>query len=129
MTGRGGPANWPAHPPRDRVEAYRRAAVRPPVAVQVERISTDIAALAALTAQGSPLARGAALALAHGALKLAVTPVVDAGDRQRRAEVLRGTALPALVDAGLGHAVGLVEAALAHDGDPAVQARGVERPQ
>ena len=116
-------------PPADRVEAYRRVCTRPPVGVQVAQLSVDLAALSALTAQNSPLIRGAALALAHGALKLAVTPVADADDRDRRSEILRESVLPALLGAGLGHTLGLVDAALAHDGDPARLGRRVETRQ
>ncbi len=116
-------------PPADRVEAYRRACTRPPVGLQVAQLSADLAALSALTARNSPLARGAALAVAHGALKLAVTPVADADDRDRRSAVLRESVLPALLGVGLGHTLGLVDAALAHDGDPARLGRGVETRQ
>ena len=115
--------------PADRVEAYSRVCTRPPVGVQVAQLSADLVALSALTARNSPLARGAALALAHSALKLAVTPVADSDDRGRRSEVLRESALPALLAVGLGHTLGLVDAALAHDGDPARLSRGVETRQ
>lgn len=118
-----------AHPSREQVEVYRRTAARPPVAVQVAQISTDLKNLSTLTGQHSPLARGAALALAHGALKLAVTPVVDVGDRRRRSKVLRDEVMPVLVGGGLEHVVGLVEAALAHDGDPGRLGRSVETKQ
>lgn len=118
-----------ARPSPEQVEVYRRAAARPPVAVQVAQISTDLLNLSILRPQDIPLARGAALALAHGALKLAVTLVVDAGDRRRRSEVLRDEVMPVLVGGGLEHVVGLVEAALAHDGDPGRLGRGVETKQ
>ena len=129
MTGWDGSDGRSNAPPGDRVETYRQACTRAPVGVQVAQLSADLAALSALTARNSPLARGAALALAHGALKLAVTPVADADDRDRRSEILRESVLPALLGAGLGHTLGLVDAALAHDGNPARLGRGVETKQ
>ncbi len=129
MTAWDAPGKRPAYPPMDRVKAYGRACTRPPLGVQVAQLSADLAALSALTARNSPRARGAALAVAHGALKLAVTPVADADDRDRRSAVLRESVLPALLGVGLGHTLGLVDAVLAHDGDPARLGRGVETRQ
>lgn len=111
----------------DRSAAYLRSAVRSPVRAQVERLSIDIANLSALAVRGdADIARGASLAVAHAVLKLAVTPVVDADDRRHRSDVLRGVVGPALVRAGLGHVVALVEVALALEGDPAALSCGVE---
>ena len=110
----------------DRIAAYRRSAARPPVRVQVARLCVDLANLSALAAGGdADVARGAALAVAHAALQLAVTPVVSADDRRHRSDVLRGVVAAALVRAGLGHVMALVEAALATSGDPAGLGRGV----
>lgn len=104
----------------ERVVAYRRAAARPPAQAQIERMMADLTNLSVLSSRQDLVgARGAALALAHTALTLAVTPLSDAGERHRRADILRGTVVPALRPAGLGHVGVLFEAALAHDGDPA----------
>ena len=96
-------------PLMDRCAAYRRSAARPSVRVQVRCLSIDLANLSWLAArEDADIARGAALAVAHAALKLAVTPVVDAHDRRQRSDVLRAVVGPALVRAGLGHVVTLV---------------------
>lgn len=114
--------------PRRRVAAYRRAAVRRPLAAGVDRLVADLDNLRALAASGSPHARGAGLAAAHGALALAVSPATTEGERLRRRDILdRATA--ELARADLGHVAALVAAALAHDVGPAGLARGVERPQ
>ena len=107
---------------------YRRDAVQASVRVQVERLKADLRAHLRLSDIGDPRARGAALAAAHATLVLASSAVVAETDRHLRRAAL-DAALPFLVQAGQGHLVGLVKAALAHDGDPALQARGVERPQ
>ena len=113
-----------------RITAYRRAAAGQPLRVQVERTLTDIANLSTLSArQDLAGARGAALALAHTALVLAVTSVNDGEDRRRRATMLRGAVLPVLDFAGFGHLGALIEAALAHEGDPAGKVAGVETVQ
>lgn len=113
-----------------RVAAYRRAAARPSVRAQVERTLTIIANLSVLSSgQDLAGARGAALALAYEALVLAVTPANGEDDRRRRATTLRGTVLPVLGSAGLGHLGALIEVALAHEGDPARKAAGVETKQ
>lgn len=101
---------------------------RAPIADQVGRLAADLAVLPALRRAGDPRGRGAALAVAHGALILAVTPALTEGDRRRRDEALVAV-FPALAGAGLGHIEPLVRAALAVGADPASVARGVERPQ
>ena len=114
----------------ERVKAYRRAAARAPVRAQISQIMTDVANLSVLSSrQDLEGARGMALALAHGALALAVTPASGEDDRRHRGKVLRGTVLPVLASAGLGHVEVLVEVALAHEGDPARKAKGVETKQ
>ena len=112
----------------EKAAAYRRAAAQVPVSVQIERLDADLDAHLRLVEVGDPRARGAALAAAHMVLVLASRPVVVEADCHLRRSAL-DAALPALARAGLGHLAKLVEAALAHDGDPALQARGVERPQ
>ena len=113
---------------REKAAVYRRTATQTPVRAQVERLEADLDAHLRLIAVDGPHAHGAALAGAHAALVLASSAVVTEGDRHLRRAAL-DTALPVLVRSGLGHLVKLVAAALAHDGDPALQARGVERPQ
>ena len=113
---------------REKAAAYRRDALQVSVKVQVERLAADLRAHLHLTEVDDPRARGAALAAAYAALVLASRTVAMKADRHLRRTAL-DTALPVLVRAGLDHLVELVEAALAHDGDPALQARGVERPQ
>ena len=113
-----------------RITAYRRAAAGQPLRAQVERTLIDIANLSTLSSrQDLAGARGAALALAHTALVLAVTPVNDGEGRRRRATMLCGAVLPVLGSAGLGHLGALIEAALAHEGDPAGKVTGVETEQ
>ena len=121
-TGRGPPVS------REKLAAYRQAAVQPSVRAQVERLDVDLEAHLLWMEAGDARARGAALAAGHATLVLASRAVVAEADRQLRRAAL-DAALPLLVQAGLGHLAGLVKAALAHDDDPAVQARGVERPQ
>ena len=112
----------------EKAAAYRRDAVQALVSVQIERLDADLDAHLRLVEVDDLRARGAALAAAHAALVLASRTVAAEADRHLRRTAL-DTALPVLVRAGLGHLVELVAAALAHDGDPALQARGVERPQ
>lgn len=82
----------------------------------------------ALVQARSSLARGAALATAHAALILAVTPAVDEDMTMIRREAL-DDALPVLAEAGLDHIVPLIEAALRVDVTADRLARGVERLQ
>lgn len=112
----------------EKAAAYRRDAVQALVRVQIERLGADLDAYLRLVEVDDLRARGAALAAAHAALVLASRTVAAEADRHLRRTAL-DTALPVLVQAGLGHLVELVAAALVHDGDPAVQAHGVERPQ
>ena len=108
----------------EKAATYRRAAAQVSVRTQVERLDADLR----LHEAADPLARGAALAAAHTTLELATSAVVTEADRHLRRATL-DAALPVLVRADLGHLVDLVQAALTHDGDPALQARGVVRLQ
>ncbi len=112
----------------EKAATYRRAAAQVSVRTQVERLDADLEAYIRLHEAADPLARGAALAAAHTTLELATSAVVTEADRHLRRATL-DAALPVLVRADLGHLVDLVQAALIHDGDPALQARGVVRLQ
>ena len=115
---------------RRRAAAYRRAAVRTPLPAQVERALTDLKNLSVLSSrQDRAGAQGAALALAHTALVLAVTSASAEDDRRRRATILCETILPVLGSVGLGHLGRLIEVALVHEGDLAGKATGVETRQ
>ncbi len=117
-------------PSRSRIAAYRRAATRPPVQPQIDRLLRDLGRLQVLITGGNlAAARGAALVVAHAALVLAVTPAVDTHDRRRRRETLRNVVVPVLDRAGLDHVAELIAAALIHDGNPCAIARGVATPQ
>ena len=115
-----------------RVAAYRRAAA---AAVGAGAGRTD----AHRSSQTCPSyrlgqdlagARGAALALAYERPRPRRNILPTASDdRRRRATTLRGTVLPVLGSAGLGHLGALIEVALAHEGDPARKAAGVETKQ
>ncbi len=98
------------------------------VAIQIDRLAVDLRIVEDLARAGHPLARGAALAAAHAALILAITVVVDEDMRMIRREALHD-ALPVLAEAGLGHVVPLIEAALTVDVTAERLARGVERLQ
>lgn len=113
---------------REPITALRRGTAWPPIGMQIERLTTDLDAHRRLAAAGDSLTRSAVLAAAHAALRLAVTPVTAEADRHLRCRALN-VAVGALAMAGLPHVGELVRAALLHDGDPAVVARGVERPQ
>ncbi len=106
----------------------RRVSRRSGIDVQINRLATDLRLVEALARAGHPLARGAALAAAHAALILAVTPAVDEDMQMIRREAL-DDALPVLAEAGLGHVVPLIEAALTVDVTADRLARGVERLQ
>ena len=112
----------------DRVRAFRRNRSRPPIASQADHLVSDVACLQALRSARDPRERGAAFAVAYGALRLAVTLAATKADRRRREEAL-AVALPALASAGLEHIEPLVRAALACGSDPASVAHGVARPQ
>ena len=117
-------------PSHTRIAAYRRAATRPSVQPQIDRLLGDVGRLQALMTGGDPAAaRGAALIVAHAALVLAVTPAVEADDRRRRRETLRNVVVPVLDRAGLDHVGGLIAAALVHDENACVIVRGVATPQ
>ena len=102
--------------------------MRPPLTDQINDLALDLRAMHELTQDGIPLARGAALAVAHAALVLAVTHTGDEDLQMIRQEAL-DDALPVFVRAGLGHLVPLIQAALAVDVVAGRLARGVERPQ
>ncbi len=104
------------------------AARRSGIDVQINRLAIDLRLVEALARAGHPLARGAALAAAHAALILVVTPAVDEDLSMFRREAL-DDASPVLTQSGLGHVVPLIEAALVVDVTADHLARGVERPQ
>ena len=96
--------------------------------VQINRLATDLRIMQALARAGSPYAGGAGLAAAHAALILAVTPAGDEDMQMIRHEVMHD-ACPVLTDAGLGHIVPLIQAALSVDVVADRLARGVDRLQ
>lgn len=96
--------------------------------VQINNLAVDLRLLQALARNRDPLARGAALATAHAALILAVSAVPDEDMQMIRRETL-DDALPSFVEAGLGHVVPLIEAALSVDVVADRLALGVERLQ
>lgn len=114
--------------PHGETAAEWQEAAQASVGMQVGRLGVDLEAHLRLSEAGDPLARGAALAAAHRVLVLASRAMVAEADRALRRTALEA-ALPALARAGLNHIAELVQAALAHDGDPARQAHPVERPQ
>ena len=96
--------------------------------IQINRLAIDLRLVEALARAGHPLARGAALAAAHAALILVITPAVDEDLSMLRREAL-DDALPVFTRSGLGHVVPLIEAALVVDVTADRLARGVERLQ
>lgn len=103
--------------PRTRVMAYRRTATRPSVPEQVAGLQHDLARHLHLAGKGDVHARGAVLAAAFAALRLAVTAAGTEEDVLRRDQALQ-QALPVLAHAGLGHVGDLVAAALACEAGP-----------
>ena len=102
--------------------------LRPSLADQINDLVLDLRAMQDLARADSPHARGAALAAAHAALILAITPAVDEDMQMIRQEVLYDAG-PVFAGAGLGHIVPLLEAAGACDIVVDRLARGVERLQ
>lgn len=115
-------------PMRGRITILRRGTAWPPIGMQIERLVADLNAHRRLAAAGDPLIRGAVLAAAHAALRLAVTPVTVEADRHIRYEALN-VAISVLGAAGLPHVENLVRAALLYDVDAAIMACGLGHPQ
>ena len=100
------------------LETYRRAACRPDVRLQVDRLLDDLGRLGLPRGDGDPpLPAGAAVALAQATLELAITTAANDDDRALKGNALRGTILTALEAIAYGHINALVEAALACDID------------
>ena len=99
---------------------------RSSVDVQINRLAVDLRIVEDLARAGHPLARGAALAAAHAALILVVTPAIDEDLSMLRHEALHD-AMPVLTRSGLGYVVPLIEAALVVDVTAGQLALGVER--
>ena len=100
------------------LKAYRRAARRPDIRSQVDRLLDDLGRLGLPRGDDDPpLPSGVALALVQATLELAITAAANDEDRALKGHVLRGNILPALDAVEFGHVSALVEAALAFDID------------
>lgn len=117
-----------SNPPVQSPSVHGAVLRRSSIDAQINRLATDLRLMQVLARADHPHARGAALATAHAALVLAVTPAADEDMQMIRHEALHD-ALPVFAEAGLGHVTPLIEAALAHDIVADRLARGVERLQ
>ena len=105
--------------------AYRRAARRPNIRFQLDRLLDDLRRLGVPRGDDDPpLPVGAALAIARAALEFAITTATNDADRALKSHALRGMILPALDVVGHQHVSALVESALACDIDPPAVLRG-----
>ena len=114
-----------ADDPERQLAAYCRAARRPGIRTQVDRLLADIGRLDQLRREGDPtMSVGATIAVAQAALEIAVTVAANEDECSLKRDALRGLVLPALKAVGFEHVGALIEAALACDIDAPAVVRG-----